>query len=166
MQKTMNDKLEYFLEKLKNMSSEEICNEFEQISNNIDNLNHLIKIEQDKLDIINKKRFQELKEKYNLLNFIGKEYFFTKPQKWTNVKKGIFNQDDFQYYNYMKLNGVYSGEEINSLNIFEFQPEFTLNSNDEFVLFAIPDEDYYESFHEKTKQIPLSNTWEILFFKI
>ncbi len=159
MQKTMNEKLEDFLKKLQTMSSEEICNE-------IESLNDSIKLQQSKLDILNNKIFQEYKEKYNLSNFIGQEYFFTKPQKWSSVKKGILNKDDFQYYDYMKFNGVYSGEQINSLSIFEFQKDLTLNLNDKFALFAIPDEEYSDFYFDKTKPIPLFNTWEILFFKI
>lgn len=65
----------------------------------------------------------------------------------------------------MKFNGVYSGEQINSLSIFEFQKDLTLNLNDKFSLFSIPDEEYSDFCFDKTKPIPLFNTWEILKYE-
>lgn len=103
--------------------------------------------------------------------FINQKYLFDKPQKWDSPTVKIFIEEDIEYFSYMQFNGVYTGNELLSLYKYNKEKIDFLENEVNYVIFSIPEEDYYCEFTEnknskEKKYIPLHNICEIIIFKI
>lgn len=104
-------------------------------------------------------------EKYHLVDFVGKQYTFDKPYKWTHPQKEIFSDVAPKRFDYLQFNGTYTGKELNV--IYEYSNlEDLLKFKDDstYVTFVIPEEDFDKKFQNEV--IPLGSIHELLSFEI
>lgn len=136
------------------------------------------KIEEQKklLSSLISSKYEQEKNIFPLSNFIHNAYLFDKPQKWNSPKIKSLTEEDIEDYSYMSFNGIYTGKQLLSLYEFNSEKIDFLQNETNYVIFALPDEDYYEQPHffssketadKKDKTyVPLVNVWKILIFKI
>lgn len=100
-------------------------------------------------------------KKHPMSSFLGQVAIYDRPHKWTSPKTLIFNEDTLNTHEYLDFNGIFTGEEINSLYTeFDIPP---YNPTEQFYTFAIPEE---WSKIKKGHRIPINEVYELLIFKV
>jgi hypothetical protein len=121
--------------------------------------------EEKELKLLLISNHKEESKTYSLSDFIGKNYVYDRPQKWSHPRGGLLDLENKNNFDYLNFNGVFSGKELQSIYMEgDFNnPTSFFDEEALYVTFVIQDED---SDFEAFEPIPLVSVYELLAFKL